>query len=178
MNGHERINAALKGEKPDKIPVMLHNFMPVAKEAGITMEQYRENPKEVARAFIESVDKYKYDGVLIDLDTVTLAGACGVKVDFPVNDPARSHIGNLTDYAGLPGLKIPDLSTYRYSANWLEATRLVKEYFGDEIFVRGNCDQSPFALASMLRGTENWMLDFYMEEESKIVELLEYCTEV
>ena len=130
MTGRERIAKALKGEKPDKIPIMLHNFMPAAREAGISMKEYRENPKEIARAFIESVEKYRYDGVLVDIDTVTLAGACGVPIDFPEDDPARSHLGCLTDYAGLPGLKIPDLSTYKWSANWLEATLLIKDYFG------------------------------------------------
>ncbi len=178
MNGHERITAALKGEKTDKIPIMLHNFMPVAREAGISMREYRENPKEIARAFIQSVETYQYDGILVDIDTVTLAGACGVDVDFPENDPARSHKGNLTDYADLPKLKMPDLSYYKYAVNWLEATRLIKEHFGDEIYVRGNCDQAPFSLASMIRGTENWMLDFYMTEEKLVKELLDYCTEV
>ncbi|MBT3244624.1 MAG: hypothetical protein HN352_15860 [Bacteroidetes bacterium] len=178
MTGKERISAALTGEPTDKIPVMLHNFMPVAKEAGLTMKQYRENPRAIADAFIRSVETYEYDGVLVDIDTVTLAGACGVDVDFPENDPARSHKGNLESYEQLPDMKIPDLSKYRYAVNWLEATRLLKEYFGDEIYVRGNCDQAPFSLASMIRGTENWMLDFYMSEESKIHELLDYCTEV
>jgi uroporphyrinogen decarboxylase len=178
MNGHQRISAALKGDKPDKIPVMLHNFMPAAREAGITMKQFRENPKEIARAFIESVEKYGYDGVLVDVDTVTLAGACGVKVDFPENDPARSHRGFLEDYSDMGQMKIPDLSSYPYSANWLEATRLIKEHFGDEIFVRGNCDQAPFSLASMIRGTENWMMDLYMADENHVRGLLEYCTEV
>jgi hypothetical protein len=32
MNGHERITAALKGEKTDTIPIMLHNFMMAAKD--------------------------------------------------------------------------------------------------------------------------------------------------
>ncbi len=178
MNGHQRITAALKGEKPDKIPIMLHNFMMVAREAGLSMRQYRENPREIARAFIESVEKYGYDGVLIDIDTVTLAGACGVKVDFPEDDPARSHLGNLTNYSDFGELRIPDLSSYPYSANWLEAVRLIKDHFGNEIYVRGNCDQAPFSLASMIRGTENWMLDFYMTEENLVRELLDYCTEV
>ena len=142
------------------------------------MKQYREDPKKIARAFIQSVETYQYDGVLVDVDTVTLAGACGVAVDFPEDDPARSHLGNLVDYNDLPTLKIPDLSTYPFSANWLEATRLIKEHFGNEIFVRGNCDQAPFSLASMIRGTENWMLDFYMSEENLVRELLDYCTEV
>ena len=178
MTGHQRISAAIKGEKPDKIPIMLHNFMPAAREAGITMKQFREDPKEIARAFIQSVEKYRYDGILVDVDTVTLAGACGVNVDFPEDDPARSHHGSLKDYSDMHRMKIPNLSTYQYSYNWLESTRLIKEYFGDEIYVRGNCDQAPFSLASMIRGTENWMMDLYMADENHVHGLLEYCTEV
>ena len=49
MNGYERITAALKGDKPDKVPVMLHNFMMAAREHGITMEQYREQPEADSR---------------------------------------------------------------------------------------------------------------------------------
>ena len=178
MTGKERISAALKGESTDTTPIMLHNFMPVAREAGLTMEEYRENPRAIADAFIQSVEKYQYDGVLVDIDTVTLAGACGVQADYPENDPARSHQGCLTEYSQLPSLKIPDLSRYKYAIHWLEATRLIKSHFGDELFVRGNCDQAPFSLASMIRGTENWMLDFYMSEESIVKELLDYCAEV
>jgi len=178
MTGKERILAAIQGKETDKIPVMLHNFMVVAREAGLTMEQFRNDPKVMAMAYIQSVEKYHYDGILIDIDTVTLAGACGVNVDFPVDDPARSHKGNLESYDQLDKLVYPDLSSYKYSAIWLEATRLLKKHFGDEILIRGNCDQAPFSLASMIRGTENWMLDFYMTDENLILELLEYCTRV
>ncbi len=73
MNGYERIYAALKGEKADKIPVMLHNFMMAAREHGVMMEQYRNNPKVIAECIIASIDKYKNDGILVDIDTVTLA---------------------------------------------------------------------------------------------------------
>ncbi|MPM64834.1 hypothetical protein SDC9_111725 [bioreactor metagenome] len=37
MTGYERIEAALDGKMPDKTPIMLHNFMMAAKEAGYTM---------------------------------------------------------------------------------------------------------------------------------------------
>lgn len=37
MNGYQRIRAVLNGEWPDKRPVMLHNFMMAAREAGLTM---------------------------------------------------------------------------------------------------------------------------------------------
>ena len=177
MNGHERIKSALAGKEPDKIPVMLHNFMVVAKEAGFTMAQYRENPKFIADAFIKSIEKYQYDGVLVDIDTVTLAGACGVEIDFPINEPARSRGGFLNSYEMLPTLKPLDVGSYKYVQIWCEAVKLIKEYFGNEIYVRGNCDQAPFSLASMIRGTENWMTDYYITEEHLIFELLDYCTE-
>jgi uroporphyrinogen-III decarboxylase len=162
MNGYERITAALKGEKPDKIPVMLHNFLMAAREHGVTMEQYRNSPAVIAETFISSVEKYQYDGVLVDVDTVTLAGAVGVHVDFPVNDAARSHDGNIVNLDDVFNLKPVKVEDYKYIQVWLEAVRLLKEYFKNQIFIRGNCDQAPFSLASMMRGAQPWMLDLMM----------------
>ncbi|KAA6316236.1 hypothetical protein EZS27_033425 [termite gut metagenome] len=39
MNGYQRIHSALHGIMPDRRPVMLHNFMLAAREAGYTMKQ-------------------------------------------------------------------------------------------------------------------------------------------
>lgn len=72
MNGWQRIHAALKGEWPDKRPIMLHNFMLAAREAGMTMEEYCSDPEKAAWAHIEAVEKYDLYGVLIDFDTATL----------------------------------------------------------------------------------------------------------
>lgn len=178
MNGYERIQTAVKGEKPDKIPVMLHNFMMAAKEAGVSMAQFRDDPKIIAEVFIKSVEKYEFDGILVDLDTVTLAGAVGVPVDFPEHEPARSHKGNLLSLEDVKKLNKVNIENYRYIQNWLEATRLIKEHFKNEIYVRGNCDQAPFSLASMMRGSQEWMLDLIMGEPKLVNELLEYCTSI
>ena len=177
MNGYERINSALKGIQPDKIPIMLHNFMMAAREYGVTMEQFRNNPKVIAGAFIKSVETYQFDGILVDIDTVSLAGALGVKIDFPVNDPARMHDGFLTELEYVRQLKPCRIEDYKYIQVWLEAVRLLKEYFKDEIYIRGNCDQAPFALATMVRGAQDLMMDLMMAEENLVFELLNYCTD-
>lgn len=177
MNGYQRIQAALNGEKTDKIPVMLHNFMMAAKEAGETMRTFRDNPGIIANVFIKAIEKYQYDGILVDVDTVTLAGAVGVPVDFPEHEPARSAKGNLLALEEVKKLKKINIENYRYIQNWLEATRLLKEHFKDEIFIRGNCDQAAFSLAGMMRGSQEWMLDVIMGEEELVHELLEYCTD-
>ena len=177
MNGHQRISAALKGEETDKTPIMLHNFLLAAREYGVTMEQFRNDPQIIANSFIYAVEKYNYDGILVDIDTVTLAGAVGVPVDFPKDDPARCHIACLQDLDELKELKPVQIDNYKYVQVWLEATRLLKSHFKDEIYIRGNCDQAPFSLASMMRGAQNWMLDLMMAEENQIFELLDYASE-
>ena len=178
MNGKERIVAALKGDPVDQIPDMLHNFMMAAQETDISMATYRDNPQSIADAFIRAIEKYNYDGILVDLDTVTLAGAVGVPVDFPEHEPARSGQGNLLNLADVKSVKKINIENYRYVQNWLEATRLIKAHFKDEIYVRGNCDQAPFSLASMMRGTQEWMIDLIMGESEQVTELLEYCTDI
>lgn len=175
MNGYERISAVLKDEKPDRIPVMLHNFMLAAREHNVSMAQYRDDPALIAECFIASMDKYQYDGILIDIDTVTLAGAVGVPVDFPTDDPARSHEGNIKDLNDVFDLKPVKIENYRYVQNCLEAVRILKAHYKNEIFIRGNCDQAPFSLASMMRGAQTWMLDLMMGTEEQIECLLEYC---
>ena len=176
MNGHERITAALKGEKPDRVPVMLHNFMMAAHEYGVSMKQFRNSPRVIADSFIKSVEKYQLDGILVDIDTVTLAGAAGVPVDFPVYEAARSHQGCLENLEDLVTLKPVKLEDYKYIQVWLESVRLLKDFFKNEVFIRGNCDQAPFSLASLIRGSQNWMLDLMTADESLISGLLEYCT--
>jgi len=175
MNGYERIKSALEGRQPDKIPVMLHNFMMAAHEVGFNMKEFRNDPKKIAYSFIKSVEKYKFDGVLIDIDTVTLAGAVGVPVDFPDNEPARSNQSCLSSLDETGDLKPVDISHYRYIQIWLEAVRLIKDHFKNDIYVRGNCDQAPFSLASMMRTPQEWYMDLIINEQ-KVKELLEFCT--
>jgi uroporphyrinogen decarboxylase len=179
MNGHQRITHVLKGEETDKVPLMLHAFLPAAREAGMDMKAYRDKPEHIAQAHIRYAEKYKLDGVLVDVDTATLAQAAGCEADFPEDEPARvrqTALKNIKDASNLPK---PDISHNQRVQVWLEAARLVKEHFGDELFVRGNCDQAPFSLASMMRGPANWMMDLVDPAKAPYVEaLLAYCSEI
>ncbi|MHC4960587.1 MAG: uroporphyrinogen decarboxylase family protein [Planctomycetota bacterium] len=180
MNGRERIETVLKGQWPDQRPVMIHNFMMAARQAGMTMAQYRSDPKMIAQAHIQAVEKYDLDGVLIDIDTCTTAGALGVPVDLPEIEAARTMGPHpaMTSMDAVADLPAPNLANDQRVQIWVEACRLLKDYFGDEILVRGNCDQLPFSVASMLRGTANWMMDLITpDSEDKVFALLEYCTQ-
>ena len=177
MNGHQRIRAALSGGRPDRVPVMLHNFLMAAREAGFTQRRFREDPAAIAASFIRAVETYGYDGVLVDVDTVTLAEALGVRVDHPEDQPARwagPGIGSLAEIRGLPP---PDVGAHPRVQVWLEAVRRLKAHFHDEVYVRGNCDQAGFSLASMMRGPAEWMMDLVDGANRENAHaLLSYCT--
>jgi len=180
MTGYERIAAAMAGRMPDRVPVMLHNFMPAAREAGLTQAEYRWDARKMAEAHLRAIETYGHDGILLDVDTVTLADAVGVPISFPEHSPAVP--------AGLPRLHLleaaaelppPDLNNHRRVQTWLEAASILVERVGTDVYVRGNCDQAPFSLASMIRSPERWMIDLLTEgAEPHVEQLLEYCTDV
>jgi uroporphyrinogen decarboxylase len=178
MNGYQRTTAALRGEPVDATPVMLHNFMLAAREAGLPMREFRSDPRQIARAFSESVARYGQDGLMIDIDTATLAAAVGVPVAYPEDEPAVCRGARLNSLAEVDELPPPDVAKFEGVQVWLEAVRLLKQEFGGEIFIRGNCDQAPFSLASLVRGAEGWMLDLMEpENEAAAFRLLDYCYE-
>jgi uroporphyrinogen decarboxylase len=159
VNGRQRIAAALAGERPDRVPVMLHNFLMAAREAGVSHRQFRRDPAAIAASFIRAVETYEYDGVLVDIDTATLAEALGVPVRLPDDAPAHCVGGCLSDLAAVSDLAPPDVRRHLRVQVWSEAVRLLRAHFGDEIFIRGNCDQAPFSLAGLTRGQADWLMD-------------------
>ncbi len=177
MNGYQRIMAAFHGTRADTVPVMLHNFMMASREAGFTMAQFRSNPDAITKSFIDAIERYRYDGIVIDMDTVTLAGAAGVPVDFPDDEPARVRGARLQALDEVAGLEPVDITGYPGVNVWLEAVTRLKHHFGDEVLIRGNCDQCPFTLASMIRGMDKWLMDLLEADcHEHAHALLEYAT--
>ena len=179
MNGRERILAAMRGQRPDTVPIMLHNFMMAAREAGVTMERFRTDPAEIARAFAESVERYGFDGVLVDVDTVTLAAAAGVPVDRPRDEPARVSGSRIHSLEEVEDLEPVDIGSSEGVQVWLEAVRLLAQELGGEVLIRGNCDQCPFTLASMIRGMTSWMEEILEPSNDEAVHrLLAFSTDL
>lgn len=178
MNGYERVRAAVEGRRPDRVPAMLHNFLMAADEAGYTQGQYRESAAVMADSHTRAVERYGYDGVMLEMDTAVMAGALGVPVAFPAEEPARTVRPLLERLEDVGRLKSVRVESYRYLQTCLEAVRLLVERFHGQVYVRGNCDQLALSLATMVRGAAEFYMDLCNEEKEALVhELLEYCTE-
>jgi len=152
------------------------NFTVAAREARVTMKQYRSSPRIIAKTLIEAAEKYDLDGVFVEIDTVTLAHAVGVPVDFPEDAPARSHLPSLKSLEQVNDLPPADVADDDCIQIWTEACRLVKDYFKDEKFIQGSCDQAPFSLASMMRTPQMWLMDLLDHaNRTNVFHLLNYC---
>lgn len=180
MNGYERIDAVLNKKTPDRLPVMLHNFMPAARKAGYTMKEFRDDPKKMAHCFLSFAINYALDGILVDVDTTLLAGAMGAGVDYPIDEPARVIGPSDSNIDMIYELADPKkLYTDERIGIYLECISILRKEAGGEIYIRGNADQGPFSLAMLLYGMQDFLIDL-MDEEKKesILKLIQKCLDI
>ena len=175
----ERVQAVLQGNIPDRLPVIPQGFMFSMRTAGYEIGQVNRSPAKMAEAHRISQEKYGYDGCVIDVDDATLAEACGAKVIFRENNVAMvdEHNAVLQDLRDIDNLKMPDPLKDGRMCEWLETVQRLKEMIGDHVFIMGRADQGSFSLLSLLRGTQEFMMDLLDEEPEVIHHALEWATE-
>lgn len=180
MTSLERCQTVLDGGVADFIPIIPQSFMFAIETAGMKIKDVTYSGKNMAKAHIVSQEKYGYDGCVIDFDDATIAEAIGAKVIFRDDEPAvvdehKPFWNSLKDVYNTP---MPDLLSNGRVCHWLEATSLLTEAIGDHVFIMGRADQGPFAVASLLRGTENFMMDLITEDEKVVDDAIEFCRKV
>ena len=165
MSRIERIQTYLTGAVPDRIPVMTHNFLMAAREAGVTMAQYRESADVIAKCLIDACRTYETDGILVDVDTALLSSACGALVVYPediaavtLDKQSRSIPEILEALDRLELEKQPRIVLY------LETIERLAEWGRrNRVFIRGNADQGSFSLACLLVGMNQFLEDLLDE---------------
>jgi uroporphyrinogen decarboxylase len=178
MTGYERIQNVLHGKEVKPTPAMLHCFMAAAAEKGYTLSEYREDAKKIARSHIDFARKYGLDGVLIDVDTCMEAGALGVPVDLPLDDPARITTGlssNIDEC--IDSMDVSKLYSYDRIKIKLDAVNRIKNEVGKDLLVRGNADQGPYSLAMLTLGMSEFMMQMFDNPE-KVKILISRALEV
>lgn len=176
MNSLERVKIVLAGGIPDRVPVCLHNFMLAVHEAGVRMEDYRVNPEVIARVHLQALDKYEHDCILVDTDTTMLAEAMGARSQCAPDEPGRIVQPAIRSLDEVDCLKAINPETDGRIPALLEAVRIMSKKVGSEIAIRGNADQAAFALACLVRGIENFLMDLASDpDDPRICQLMEIC---
>ena len=180
MNSLQRIQAVLRGDIPDRLPVLPQSFLFAAQMGGYQIGQINRKPNIMAKCHLDSREKFGYDGCIIDVDDATLAEACGAHVVYREDNVAvvKDSEAILKDLREIDSLHIPDPLKDGRLPEWLEVTKRIAEEIKDEALVLGRADQGPFSLLCLLRGAQQFMEDLIMEDEAVIQHALEWTTNV
>jgi uroporphyrinogen decarboxylase len=179
MNGYQRCMAALSWGKPDRIPVIPQNSDMAIHLSGYGMYECSHNPQKLASALLDAQEKMQYDGIMLGADAAILAEVLGCETIYREGNPPAivGHI--LSELSDVDKLQEIDLSKNQRIITWLEASRIILEKTKGKVFLICRADQGAFSLATLLRGSQEWMLDLVLEEDiSRIMKLLEYCNNV
>ena len=171
----------MSGGIPDRILVMIHNFLMAAREEGITMEEYRSSPDVIAKTLIDACIRYDTDGILLDMDTALLAGACGADVIYPreiaavTKDEQPRSVEQIID--DLDAVNLMDCDRIQI---YLDAIQNLSIWCNaNDVFLRANADQGPFSLGCLLVGMNKFLMTLLDEdEEEHLMMLMEQTTRI
>lgn len=178
MTSLERCLATVRHQPHDRVPVDLHNFMMTVKDVPLPPERLFCDGRLLGEAQVAAWRRYGHDMLLVENGTASLAEACGCEVNYLPDSAPVIEKPLLTNLADVSKLGKPDPWKSPLCRAAIEATRLVLDEIGDEVFVLGRADQGPFSLACMIAGPTNLMTEMAAgESDESIFALLDYCSD-
>jgi uroporphyrinogen decarboxylase len=178
MNSRERTKDTLNGTGSDRFPTGPLAVHYCAQLAGYSIKEYTLNPKALSESVFAYYDMFKPDAIWVSADTWVTAEAMGAKVAFPDENQPLGGTGeplvkNQKDIDSIPQVDVANQGRFPIM---IEALERVVEQLGDEVFIVGCFDQSPFSLACALLGMDNAMISMISHPEF-LKSLMQKCSE-
>jgi uroporphyrinogen decarboxylase len=179
----ERVIRAIRREPTDCVAAMPYMYDIAAITAGIPLLDFYTDPEAMVKAQLELYERVGHDVIAIGSDNYYIAEGFGCVTtrdegELPsLEKPPLSNINEVFD------LEAPDPYTDGRMPVMLEAIRLAKKAVGDDVVIRSP-GTGPFALASYLIGTQQWLMEIAMIEggmeeanEKAVLHALDLTTE-
>lgn len=156
MKGRERIEATLKLEVPDYVPIMSGMDALVAKAAGKTLQEYYSDAETYAKVTISAWKKLGFDEMFVWWPHV-LPEALGAKLRYRENDYPEIESPIIKTMDDVDKLNIPDPENDGRLPLVLEAMRILDDEVGDEVCLCG-ATYGPYTEAGNLIGFEQLLI--------------------
>ena len=176
MTSLERILAAVRFERTDRVPVIAQIFGHAASVGGVPLDRYLTDANELARCQMAALERYRSDAVFALLDANVETEALGSRLRFPTDmypSVERYAIERPSDVAGL---HVPNPSKAGRMPVVLEAARMLRRKIGGNVLVVG-CTLGPMTLACQLLGAER-ALFAAVDETEAFERVLDFATDV
>lgn len=176
MNSIERVTAAVRFEKTDRMPVIPQVFGHAAVLSGVPLEHYVRRGDVLAGCQMKALQRYGYDAVFALMDTSVETEAAGSILTYRRDGYPSVASYALTDASGVGSLDIPDPRSAGRMPELLEAAAILRREVGDEVPVIG-CILGPMTLALQLIGTEKGLY-LAIDDPDRFEMLLDFAAEV
>ncbi len=173
---YDRMVAAFRLERPDRVPVLLNNAAATSRAIGVKVGQMIRNPEVFADALCTSYEKYGYDAVRINADVAVEAEAMGGTAIFPEDAPGSLIKHPVADEADFDRLTLPNPQTDGRMPIMLKTVELVRKRLGEGAFISASA-MGPMNIASQLLGVEEFLIQA-IEEPEFIEKMLDFTAEV
>ena len=176
MSSIERVKAAFKKQRPDRVP-----FYPIVSALagsliGIDAKTYYNDADAMADAQIALYQEIHQDVVAMMADLFMEVEAMGAKVEFPDDEVPRLREGLLKEDKGrLGSLAVPDPERDGRLPVYLAACKKVAGAVKDTPV--GGVICGPWTLAVNLRGAENLIMDTVTDPDF-VHDLMRFCVDV
>ncbi len=176
MNPLERVKRRLRGEPVDRSPNFDIFMQRAAHHVGRPLSRYYLDHRVLVEANLAVLEAFDLDIVQAISDPYREASDLGLDVEWPEDSlPIRRAI-RLQAPEDAAGLTLVAPEDGRRMSDRIEAVRLLRERVGDDVPVMGWVEGA-FALASVLRGDTNLLLDIH-DRPGWLKELLDRLVEV
>ncbi|MFX1474619.1 MAG: uroporphyrinogen decarboxylase family protein [Promethearchaeota archaeon] len=155
----ERVIAAIRGEPPDRVPVIPQITYTTAQLTGVGLVEALHSPEKTAKALLAGQRELEYDAIYAGWESSfnLLAEAMGCTMRYPEDDVPQvtSHI--VQDSSDLDKVPIPDPERAGRIPIHIETVKIVKREVGGKVpifcYVPG-----PFTLAGQIHGVNKLMI--------------------
>jgi len=178
LDSRQRVEGFLHRAPLDRVPVQLQNMAMTVAALGRDFPEVYRHGKLVAAGHTQEWERYRHDGVIVDIGTQAAAESLGCSADYPSGDIPRVTAPAMASWAGLDHLTIPDPGRTFPLTVVLDAVGILKSTIGKHTTIIATVDQGPFTLASQLFGMDRFLLEIGLREhEAEIHRLLSFCAD-
>ena len=174
MTGRERVKAAFRGQRPDRVPCYPIVSALAGSLIGIGPTEYYTDLGKLADAHLALYEELGQDVVVLMADLFLEVEAMGAVVEFPGDGTPRLRSYLLAEAKGrLASLARPDPARSGRLPAYVEACKRVAGMVKDSAV--GGVVCGPWTLAVNLRGAENLLIDTATDPEF-VHELMRFTT--
>jgi len=169
MTSRERIEAALRGERPDVVPIFLRDLTLGLDVCGFTTPEVCAGPdggydaEKSARCVMETQRLLGHDCVVGSVHDLGIdADMLGGRVEFPERGIPRVATPPFSTADAVANARLPDFRTEGRMPGMLRSYQIVAEAIGDDVAIAANVE-GPVTKAGLLRGLDNLLVDLASE---------------